>query len=280
MIQIYSTNSHALLAELGDRGRGPKEMEGPSLMKQIAFDSTNNSPVVKVYDFKRKRLNTINILDAINGSGIQIQETLPGRTRYLPYFFFKDDDFYLASPEAGGRFVIYNYKTSETKTIPYLPKLDFAVPFEARPIVYRSAAFVDTEKELIVSAPLFLGELNIFDLQGNLKHSTIFEDRNKFEVELSAGSSSMKNTRYQIVDIDVKNDLIYALNYNNSIVDFYEDRKDRVKVQVFNWEGDPSVEYSLDDRLITSFAIDEIHNRVYAYCPDEETSNIIVYPIK
>ena len=42
MVQIYSTNSHKLLAEFGKRGRGPKEFIRPLLIKQTSYDPTNN----------------------------------------------------------------------------------------------------------------------------------------------------------------------------------------------------------------------------------------------
>lgn len=280
-IQIYSTNTHKLLAEFGSEGRKYGELLGPSLKKQVDYDSRNNSPVVYVFDFKRKRLNTINIFNAINKGSITNQEALPSGDKWLTFFHYKGEDFYVASPGDGGRFLIYDYQTKENILVPYIPKVDFTIPEHALSIVYRSTAHVNSEKNLIVSAPLHFGELNFFDLTGKLIRSTTFEPRDAFKQELTAGIGSFRQIKYQIEDIDVKDGLIYGLNYNSSVTAYAQKKGPyNMKVQVFDWKGNPVKEYYFDNRMITSFAIDETHNRIYTYSPTEMEHTITFYPIE
>ncbi|MEO9886062.1 MAG: BF3164 family lipoprotein [Balneola sp.] len=280
-ISIYSTKNHELLASLGKEGRGPKEFLGPELIKQIGYDEVNNSPLVYVYDYKRKNISTINVIEAIEEGEITLQEPLPSQSNYLPYFFYKGEDFYLASPASGaGRFLIYDYDTSEITITPYIPKLDVAIPKTELSSVYRSTAYVSTEKKLIASATLHIGQLDFFDLDGNYIRSTVFDPLGSSAEELKLPSSSWKETRYYIEEIESKNNKIYALNFNNKVLNFNnENRPNNVKIQVFDWLGKPLKEYELNDRLINAFAVDPIHNRIYAYSPNEEKYNIIIYSI-
>lgn len=276
-IQIYSTNSHELLIEFGLEGRGPGEFMGPSLKKFTGYDKENESPIVYVFDFKRQMLNSINILKIVNGIGSPKQESLPF-SNFVPFLYYKQKDYYLASTTGQGRFLIYDAKNSNKNIIPYLPNLDFTIHEQSMKTVYRSAVSVDLEKGLIAAAPLFLGELNFFDLKGNLIRSSIFEPRDKFKEELKAGESSFENIKYYIEDLDVKNELIYALNYNTSVNKFSKKTGSfNVKVQVFDWKGQPIKEYHMGDRLITSFAIDSNHKKIYAYSPTEREHTIIKY---
>jgi len=280
-IHIYNTNTHQKLVEFGKKGRGPDEFLGPSLMKQISYDSSNNSPLIKIFDYKRQEINTINIFHAIENKVIKTQEALDSNGNFLLYFFYKDEDFYVATPENKGRFVIYNYNTSEINITPYLPETDFDIPKLDLSAVYRSTSFVNIDKELIASASYFFGQLDFFDLKGNHIRSTTFEPSNKFENELKAGSDSWKNIQLGIDDLDAKGEYIFGLNFNNSISTYLTPKRtNNPKIQVFNWEGLAIKEYTLDNRLITAFAIDTNHDRIYAYSPNEEDHNIVIYKMK
>lgn len=279
-VQIYSTITHKLLSEFGKEGKGPGEFIGPSLQKQVDYDPTNNSPVIYIFDYKRQILSKINILNIIKGDNVILQEKLPGDS-FLTFFHYRGDNYYIASPASRGRFQIYNYQTSKDTTIPYLPKTDFKIPPQTLPVVYRTTAVINVEKSIMAAAPLYLGELDFFDLKGNYLRSSIWTQRDKFKMELTAGSESFETIKNQIVDIDAKDGLIYGLNRNVSVVNSTDrNSKPNMKVQIFNWKGDAVKEYSLDDRRIMYFAIDSVHNRIYAYSPDEKNNNLITYQME
>ncbi len=80
----------------------------------------------------------------------------------------------IASPEADFRFVIYRDSIKSFKNVPYLPRTGFSLNKELKSAVYRSASFVNKEKGLMATAPILLGELDFFDLEGNYLSSSIF----------------------------------------------------------------------------------------------------------
>ena len=214
---IYGTNSHNLLAEYGDSGSGPDEFMDPVLLKQITYDSENKSPVITIYDYQRMRLNFINIVNLVEKEGvIHRQELLPEGNPYLTYFYFKNDGFLLGAPESDARFFHHNYGSNKAKVIPYVPEMAFSINEEYLHSVYRSAVAVNEDKGLIVAAPLLLGGIDFFDLDGNYLKSTFFDAPEKLEKEINSSRNlGIFDPFHYIVDIDSKGDLIYGLNYNN-----------------------------------------------------------------
>lgn len=72
------------------------------------------------------------------------------------------------------------------------------------------------------------------------------------------------------LQIGFEEELMYGLNINSEITNYSErGNKYNIKFQVFRWDGQPVKEYMLDNRLITSIAIDDVYDRIYAYSPLE-----------
>jgi hypothetical protein len=284
ILKIYGTSTHNLLAEYGDSGEGPEEFMRPVLVKQVKYDSENKSPIITVYDIARRRVNFINILNLISKKGvIHEQKPLPKGDSYMLHFYFINDDFLLAKPEGEGRFFHYDYGSGETKIIPYLPKIDFPIKDEYLYPIFRSFVSVNMDKGLIAAAPMLLGGIDFFDLNGNYLRSTIFDSTEKLANTLTiAEDTGIFNPFHYISDIDAKGEFIYGLNYNNLSTDIYDHgNNSNLKVEVFDWEGNPIKEYILNDnRFIETLAVDLKNNRIYGYCRDERDSNIIIYNMK
>lgn len=276
-IQIYSTNTYKLLTEIGLFGRGPGEFSRPELTGQIAYDAFTKNPLVYVYDTQRRRITCLDIIKCIkNPTHINSEKTIPNVHSYLSRFFYTNDSIFFAIPEDGGRFLFYNYKTSKIEMKPFLPDVDFSMKNYLLHSVYRSSCCVNKEKRLIAAAPLLLGEVDFFDLNGNYIKSTIFESRENLKKSLAKGTKSL-DPKIQIAQLVSQGDLIYGLNYNNVAYDIYETKKyTNFKIEVFNWTGQPVKEYILD-RSVLSFAVDLTNKRIYGYCPDEQEHTIVVY---
>ncbi len=245
-VNIYSTNSHNLLLAFGNKGRGPKEFIEPSVLNMEKPPAT-----VFLHDFRR---NTV--------ARIELQNVL------------KDE---IATPATGGNLLIHNSSNNHLITVPYLPETEFNIPSHSLPEIYRPAVLFNKAKKKIATAPLFLGEIDFFDLNGTLVSSSIFEPRNSYESELTKGSSSFRNIKQQIVELDNYRELIIALNSNIPVHEL-NSVKDFSKFQIFDWNGNPIKEFLLDNETrITSFAVDEINNRIYAYTPFKNNRNILIY---
>ena len=269
-IKIYSTNSHKLLGEIGTQGSGPNEFEMPNLLKQISYDEENDSPVVTLYDIATRRISKINILKAFENENNAItQERIPEINDILVLLFHKDDSLLLARPETGGRFVIYNYSNSRVVHTPFVPELQVPVSDYAKSLIYSSFVAINKKKKKFVAAPTFLNELNFFDLQGNYINSTIISPREKLlpPPEKEIFPSGMERYFSSLEAVENK---IYVSKRG----------PDEGKIQVFDWDGNPLEQYTLDhNSRIGSFAYDKIHKQFYVYFPNEEPYNIYTYSL-
>lgn len=282
-ISIYNTKSYKKLAELGINGRGPSEFKYPKLIKQVGYDKKNNSPLAYIYDISRRRTSIVNIFDAINSQKSSITELeMPNIKDYLPYFFYQNDSFLLATPEVGQRFLKFDLLTGERIDIPFIPEKEYIYNQEISSVLYRSTVVVNEEKNLFAAAPSGFGQLDFFDLYGNYLKSTIFSTDNDEKLKKDIKNEDLKYFNLNIIHLQKNDDYIYALNYNNTPEEIYSDNiSNNMEVQVYNWDGKPIKKFELiDKRVITSFAIDRINNRIYGYSSNEKDHNIIVYDLK
>lgn len=272
---IYSTKSHKLLSQIGSKGKGPGEFVRPSLLDQRC-----NSSEFLVYDLDRKMISKINIPDLLSEKQDYNKHVGIPRlnNNYLLYFFHNDDDILIATPEDyKSRFVIYDYKKNSSVNVPYIPEHNYSISKSMNTFVYRSTVAVNRDKGIIATAPILLAQLDFFDLKGNFIKSVYFDKEVDLEKNLRNGLS--KNTVEYIVEIEKYDDKIFALNNANSVNDFlYTKNISPFKLQVYSWDGVPVKEYTLDKRNISSFAIDKLHNRVYAYSVWD--SRIVVYDLE
>ncbi len=277
--QIYSTLSYKKLGDFGKSGDGPNEFIQPYLSKQTGF-SSENYPEITIYDHGLNRVTQANIHQLIEGNEQTSGENLDEFNHIIRHFYYKNQDFLMVNIEEGGRFSLYDYHSGSAKTIPYLPKIDFKIPDDLRYAVYRSAVVVNENKCLIAAAPLLLGQLDFFDLDGNYKRSTYFESTNRLKNNIeNAGPMGIWKSKMYIADMDAKGDYIYGLSYDHPYEDSLNpDIPTNSKILVFDWDGHPVKELELEDgRYIQSFAVDEKNNRIYAYCPQEKDFNLVVY---
>lgn len=280
---IYNTNNYELLAEFGNKGRGPNEFIRPELLNQASYD--NNMPLFNVYDYTRRRITQINIINAIKQEGqIFNQNPVPEEIDdYLTYFFYRDDNLLIATPEVGGRFIIYNDKNYTLQKTPFIPKVDFDIKESKIGMIYRSSAVVNKDLNLFASTTLHFGEIDFFDTEGNYISSSVFESNDDLQTELAKKNEDDIDLKIQTIDMDTKGNLIYGLNFNNRLSEFNTNpskNMKNIKVQVFDWNGNAIKEYVLDKRYVTSFAVDIKSNKFYGFCPGESDYNIVSYEFK
>ncbi|NMA49779.1 MAG: hypothetical protein GX947_08465 [Tissierellia bacterium] len=285
IIQIYNNKTFELLAEFGKKGRGPNEFISPELLNQTSFDSTNGSPVVCLYDKNRRRFVKVNILCAVNNmpNRIYTEVPIPKHDQIFTYFFYRDDDLLIATPETESRFIIYKDSSESFKTVPFLPKPNFKIPELLLDFVYRSTSFIDKDRGLMVSAPIFMGEIDFFDLDGNYLSSSIFFPREGLKKDLTSYgvNGSGFDPKYHIFQLHANKKFIIALNYNNYQSAFLNNDSSTLSnqnIMVFDWQGNPVKKFVLDNSyFIKSFAVDWGKNRFYGYCSNENEHTIIMY---
>jgi len=280
---VYNNITYDLLAKFGTKGVGPYEFVWPELLNQTYYDESNDSPVICIYDYTRRKFTKLNILYAVNNQfdKASTEISIPGYDQFLTYFFFRDSELMVATPETDSRFIIYKDSTKSYQSVPFIPSPDFPVSEELQPWVYRSASFVNKKLGLMVSAPLLLGEIDFFDLDGNHISSSIFSPGEDLKRAISNTGINLKNfdPKYHIVQLHASDKYIFGLNLNNYQSAIYENGTlSNQSILVFDWEGNPVKKFILDRQyFIRSFAVDWENSRFFGYCSEEPEHNIIVY---
>lgn len=281
IINVYDLeNNHKPIIRFGKVGMGSREFQSPELLRQVSY--VNDIPHLNIYDFDRRRLSKFNLIESLDtGEATINQELIAEFDDYLTYFFYKDDDFLLATSEVQGRFILHDYKANQTNYIPFIPETDFEISDQIKPFVYKSSVVVNKDKKLIAAAPIMLGKIDFFDFSGSFLKSTVFSslDELKNKLTLKKGNGPIK---MHIIDLVSNGDFIYALNSNNTFDQYNnpELKTNNQKIQVFDWNGKPLIEYILSDgKILSSIAFDKKNNKIYGYCRDQEPNNIIVYDL-
>ncbi|WP_375585742.1 BF3164 family lipoprotein [Cyclobacterium xiamenense] len=279
--KVYSTQSYQLLGEFGDRGDGPSEFNLPYLSKEI-WCSGGPPRLNQVYDMRLNRHYSVPLMQALiegDYEGKPVRET----NSQILNFYFKTENYLLCTTQnQKGRFLHHNYKTGKSKVIPYIPKTEFSIEDEDDLYwVYRSAVMVNKQEGLVAAAPLLLGQIDFFDMEGNYLRTTQFEkpDQLKENLDRMKVEPNLFEPKVYISDIDASERLIYGLSMNNLGKHIGDSQlQSPHKILVFDWEGNPVKEYVLGDgRYVFSIAVDEKNKRIYAYCPNENENNLVMY---
>jgi hypothetical protein len=278
--KIYSTRSYQLLGEFGQEGDGPTDFRFPHLSKEI-WDSKKSPSINQIYDHRLNRQYTVSIPEVLEGENFE-GKTLGRINSYVKHFYFKNENYLWSTIDGPGRFFHIDYKNDRTKVIPYIPKTDFPIEDEEDlSIVYRSSVMANEQKGLVVAGPYLLGQIDFFDMQGNYIRSTHFEKSEGLSEALAIRkvNPNLFDTKVFISDMDASEEFIYGLSRNNLGKNIQNPQlRSPHKILVFDWEGNPVKEYVLSDkRYVFSMAIDERNKRIYAYCPEEEEHNLVVY---
>ncbi|MEO9886845.1 MAG: BF3164 family lipoprotein [Balneola sp.] len=271
-IELYSTNSHKLLLSFGKEGRGPNEFLGPSLIKNRSVSVGKN--IFFVHDYKRNKIARIEIGEVLKDSQNFEILPIPKTDHHMTFVHYISDRYIIGTPSQGGIMTILDLMNGESNLVPYLPELEFNVPEFSLPTIFRPAVLVNKKKNRIVVAPLYLGEMSFFNFKGELINSVAFEPRNKYEEELIQGEQAFSEIKEQIIELELVDDYIYALNSNTSVKNFRSNQRQN-KIQVFNWNGNPIKEYILEQEHIFSMSVDPIQKRIYGYNMSAKTHNIV-----
>lgn len=282
LFSIFSTSDYKLMAKFGNVGMGPNEFLSPRLLNQTSFDISNNSPVICIYDITRRHFVRINILNAIKNQTNNTYKELPIPDYHQPftYFFYRDSDIMVATPERNSRLIIYNDSARSYQEASYMPTLNYETPDLFEIGKFASATFVNKKLERIVSALFLIGEIDFFDLNGKFIKSSVFESKADLKKSLLNKDSENKwNPKIYIQDIQASDKYIYALNYDNYQNDYVFGKKcTNQNILVFDWNGNPIKKYILDtEHFIRNFAVDFNNKRFYGFCLEEAEHPIIFY---
>ena len=285
--QIYNTNNFELLFEFGQTGNGPLEFGRiPTLLKQRNYGSIENKLSFSIFDAEQQRITIVNIPKLLAFNAPNFPQLEVPSSEFFFQFYHYDEDFLLAQPEGINRLFIQHLNPLKEISVPPIPfHKNLEISESIIEYVYSGASIVNKEKKLIASAPYYLGQLDFFDLNGKHVNSNFYESPQEFKehfakgIDTNARTNSLADIKNQTIDLDADENHIFALNANNLGYVLTEKGNRPIKILVFDWEGNSIIEYQINDRLITNFTYDKVKNCFYAWAPNEELNNIIIYNI-
>lgn len=272
-IEVFSTKSHRKVFDLGEEGEGPREFLGPTLIETQQGGFFSKSSFFFVHDFKKNQISRIDLQNVEENFKVR---NIPKMESYLPFIHYAGSDHLIGTPEAGGHVSIFSLSEGSYKSIPYLPELSIDIPKQALSDLYRPAVTVHEKSRKMAVAPIYLGELDIFNFNGELLSRSMYSDVNQHKDEIEKGTAYLSELTQGIIELESTDDLIYGLN-TKTPVKLLNGYKRYSTIQVFDWNGNPLTEYELEGTGIISFALDPLNNRLYTYDEALDSINISYY---
>src|SRR5690606_11997672 len=283
VLSVYSTQDNKLLKQYGTIGSGNLEFTDPVLLKQRSYDKVDGTPEILRYDYTRRVINRINLLDMLNEQeGFHRQLPLEEKELYYLHFYYDSPDIHIGVSEDMSKFSLFDKRNRLLTNVPYSPKLDFEVNQSLLYPIYRSAIAVNEKKQKIATATLLVPNLEIYNFKLELLNDLYFENTKVIESSLIEYAKSCTfDTMHYIAELDSDDEHLLGLNYNNTSTDIYSNYSYAdLNFLLFDWEGSLLTKYTLsDNKFVESFAVDFKASRVYCYLPFEKDHNIYVYDL-
>jgi hypothetical protein len=283
---IYNKNSLKLIGKFGREGRGPFEYHIPKMMTQNI--KIRDSVFLLVYDDTRKRIDFINILEAINKTNyypisisfknkkIAESEIINSAVMTVDSFIVGNANINGINAEKEGRFFCYDIYNDNMTWEPFYPIPKIEPSERAKGDLYTSRLALRPNGIDIAATSLFFKRIDILDKKGKLERSIIF-NQNKEPDFSNADSWPPKGSHEYFTSISVSQDFIYALDIDIDV----DNREiiDTVSLIKTSWEdkdGTPEI-FKLTPRVL-KIAVDEENKKVYGIqmC----SSNIYIYDLK
>ena len=270
IFHIFSTKSKKYLGNFIPRGSGPNELITCSNITQSniprtfwAFDISSRKfseyNIDSLFNNKQELKSTINF-NKIKSKliGINQPQWISDSTVICNSLFKYNERFFIFDKELNLKKKIYNNNLNIYDKFPDNILGD----------IFSSFINVKPDKSKIAIAGRYLDLLEIYDSNGNLLAMTKGPNKDfnfKFDIESSLNQGTMiklPETRRGYIGIKTTNNCIYLLysgkeRRNPNHYSFSN------TIYTFDWNGNPLNKYELDAQ-ISSFAIDEKENKIYA----------------
>jgi hypothetical protein len=278
-INVYSTNDYSLIGEFSGKGRGPGEFITPTVINHVDGVSDN---ILHVYDASNMKVTRVDLersTGRMEYSYEQERMDFLGEPTTIDWIYHIGDDF-IGYKGDGPRFSLFNTKTKKKSYISYgYPEPTF--PFEEGRLrfLFNSECVINSKLEKVALAPLYVGQLELFNLDGKHIKTTVFCDYNELKDSMQE-LVHLNNTDLKIFTQDIvsNEDYIFLLNVNATLREVETSTSQpKSEVLVFDWNGSP-VEKFILDRTAARIAIDFEHSILYALCPLEEEYPLVKYP--
>lgn len=280
IFKLYNIKTGELLCESIKTGKGPNELLYGNLLMKL------NDSIFVTYESGRNELVYISVNDLLHGVD-KFEKIINFDTKVIRAYHVKDSLMLCT-----GQFVEGKYCLSNRKTKSNIYKLDYpsnskneSVDNSIKALAYQGQICINPKANKFVNIISASGILEICSISENnikrecqkiysLPEYKIFH----FGDETITGSS--KNSKLAYLDVDVDNKYIYVLYSGMTREEIGEDLFGGRNLLVYDWEGNPIVNYKLD-RLIASITLNKDNMKLYAYSvnPKNFKPEIVIYQL-
>jgi len=264
---VYNKNTLKFIGKFGSEGRGPSEYLLPSIMSQEI--RIKDSSLLLIYDNTLRRLNYVNILEAIDKTNyypksISFHDRKISQVDILGSAVVSADSFIVGTSNTSnsGRFFCYDIYKNNMKWEPYYPATKIAPREGFQDDLYTTHLTLRPNSVDIAAASLFFKRIDVLDKKGNLKRTIVFENKNKEPDFSNANSWPPKGSHEYFTSISSTQSFIYALDIDLNV----DDREiiDTVSLIKTTWEdlGTPPVIFKLTPKIL-KMDVDEENNKIF-----------------
>ena len=255
-IHLYDAENYKYYGSFGHKGEGPKEFIFPEIYNQGYLDEADSLHVL-IYDDIKKRLADVNVNNVMYGSRQDFKLYHPGQDGSVSNFLSLNNSRFVGIfAEHPNRFFINDLKAGDLKSFKDLPENDITVPKGEEFVVFRNIIRAKPDGSAFVSALDLFPQIDIFDLDGNKTATHALAEKNeRLNLNTPVKPLPYKAMHYYM-GLFVSNRYIYALNWNISQQEFIDDVDVPGQIHVFDWKGNPIIQYQLDQK-IAAIIVDE-----------------------
>jgi hypothetical protein len=267
IISYFSLEDFTSLGSFGKRGRGPNEFSQIIQHSVSVYNSKNNS--IQLFDWVNKRISFFDISTLINAKPTPDREyTLPPELMLAQRAAFLDDTTVVAS---GGIFEgVLAFADVRSDEVTYIDPYNIDSEEHNQRVIssiYKGEFSINYDRGLIAFASNVIPEILLFDFSGKLVHRIAYNDYDLQEIITSDGDK--RDIYFQ--DINATSSNIYATYIGKNFAQLEksmnsEDTGNTISTRViaFNWDGNISKKYNLEDGYFPFIEVDENHDRLFS----------------
>lgn len=260
LFKVYNSDFE-FITGYGQMSEFPLELKFPMFSSPVISEDNDYLPI-----FDLENLNSIKLWPNLTGEigDWKYEKTkLKNFQSYPTTLIFLSDSAIAYIPEMGGSLAI-NYQGSKPGVIkPYHFKEFSKIRTTNLRWVFQSEAAVHVPKEVMVIAPLMTGELEYYDLQGELIKAVAYDTTNLQGNMFAEENFLNTNLIITALDLSVTDKFIYLLSSNNKTNEHKTGIKtNNSSVYKFDWDGKILQRYDLGVDA-SSFGVDEARSRFY-----------------
>jgi len=260
---VFNLKTLEKIGSFGSKGKGPNEFVSPQYFGQNKV--TQEGSYIFVFDDGKLSFSKVDIGKALQGNDFITEEI---KVPYELGAFSKDilmlnNGWFVGTSMSGnGTLGISDESGNQTKWIDDFPDVDYLIPEDVKQIIYQSVIAMKPDGSRLVIANISFKYILVYNTNGDLEFRTKFT-KIKTPKFYSMNDLMQDDTRNYYTCVYANDEYFFALDCNQTILDFKKGSKSKSRIEVYSWDGQSICLLNLDSPA-RYFTIDEETNTIYA----------------